>query len=86
VSRTKELKIAFNRAKDRQRVIQEDLGVIKAWFKLVRETMEQYGVHLDDVHNFDETGFQMGVVGSMKVATSSERGTKPNQYKATGKA
>ena len=66
VLRTKELKIAFNRAKDHQRVIEEDPGVIKAWFKLVRETMEQYGVHPDDVHNFDETGFQMGVIGSMK--------------------
>jgi hypothetical protein len=30
VSRTKELKIAFNEAKHRQRVIQEDSGVISS--------------------------------------------------------
>jgi len=35
-------------------------------------------VYNDDVHNFDETGFQMGVIGSMKVITGSERRVKPN--------
>jgi hypothetical protein len=29
------------------------------------------------MHNFDETGFQMGVIGSMKVVTGSERRTRP---------
>jgi hypothetical protein len=77
VSRTEELKMAFNRAKDRQRIQQEDPEVINAWFKLVRETIEKYGVHSDDIHNFDETGFQMGVIGSMKVVTGAERRTRP---------
>ena len=39
--------------------------------------IEKYGIHTDDIHNFDETGFQMGVIGSMKVVTGSERRTKP---------
>jgi hypothetical protein len=30
-------------------------------------------VHNDDVHNFDETGFQMGIIGSMKVVIGTER-------------
>jgi hypothetical protein len=77
VTRTEELKTAFNRAKDRQRVQQEDPEIINAWFKLVRETIEKYGVHSDDIHNFDETGFQMGVIGSMKVVTGAERRTRP---------
>jgi hypothetical protein len=51
--------------------------VIGAWFKLVEETKAKYGVHDDDVHNFDEIGFQMGVIGSMKVVTGSERRTRP---------
>jgi hypothetical protein len=70
--------MAFNRAKDRQRILQEDPEVISAWFKLVRETKAKYGVLDDDIHNFDETGFQMGVIGSMKVVTGSERRTRPN--------
>ena len=49
--------MAFNRAKDRQRILQEDLETIGAWFKLVEDTKAKYGVHDNDVHNFDETGF-----------------------------
>jgi hypothetical protein len=57
VQRTEELKMAFNRAKDRQRILQEDPEVISAWFELVRETKVKYGVLNDDIYNFDETGF-----------------------------
>jgi hypothetical protein len=57
VSRSDELKMAFNRAKDRQRILQEDPEVIGAWFKLVGETKAKYGICEDDIHNFDETGF-----------------------------
>jgi hypothetical protein len=77
VTRSAELKMAFNRAKDRQRILQEDPEIIGAWFKLVADTKAKYGVHDDDVHNFDETGFQMGVIGSMKVVTGSEGRTRP---------
>jgi hypothetical protein len=69
--------MAFNRAKDRQRILQEDPELITKWFMLVRDTIAQYGVHDDDIHNFDETGFQMGIIGSMKVVTGSERRTRP---------
>ncbi|KAK1916431.1 hypothetical protein P3342_004250 [Pyrenophora teres f. teres] len=69
--------MAFNRAKDRQRILQEDPALISAWFELVEETKAKYGVHDDDVHNFDETDFQMGVIGSMKVVTGSERRARP---------
>jgi hypothetical protein len=65
--------MAFNRAKDRQRILQEDPEIISAWFKLVEDTKAKYGVCDDDVHNFDKTGFQMGVIGSMKVVTGAER-------------
>jgi hypothetical protein len=77
VTRSDELKMAFNRAKDRQRILQEDPEIISAWFKLVEDTKAKYGVHDDDVHNFDETGFQMGVIGSMRVVTGAERRARP---------
>ena len=78
VARTPALKMAFARAKDRQRQKQEDPEVIGAWFKLVEDTKAKYGVADEDVHNFDETGFQMGVIGSVKVVTGSERRSKPD--------
>jgi DDE superfamily endonuclease len=77
ITRSNELKMAFNRAKDLQRILQENPEIISAWFKLVEDTKAKYGVLDDDVHNFDETGFQMGVIGSMKVVTGAERRTRP---------
>ncbi|USP76460.1 hypothetical protein yc1106_03734 [Curvularia clavata] len=43
------------------------------WFKLVEETRQTYGVLDQDIYNFDETGFAMGVAGTSKVVTSSDR-------------
>jgi hypothetical protein len=43
----------------------------------VEDTKAKYGIYDDDVHNFDETGFQMGIIGSMKVVTGAERCTHP---------
>src|SRR6266700_5740369 len=70
--------MAFNQVKDRQRILQEDLEVINAWFKLVWDTKTKYGVYNNNIHNFNKTGFQMGIIGSMKVVTGSERYMRPN--------
>jgi hypothetical protein len=43
------------------------------WFKLVGDTIAKYGVVEEDIFNFDETGFQMGVILTSKVITSSDR-------------
>jgi hypothetical protein len=57
VTRSDQLKMAFNRAKNRQRILQEDPEIIGAWFKLVEDTKAKYGLYNDDVHNFDKIGF-----------------------------
>jgi hypothetical protein len=44
VLRSAELKMAFDQAKDRQRILQEDPEVIGAWFKLVEDTKAKYGI------------------------------------------
>jgi hypothetical protein len=77
VTRSAELKMAFNRAKDRQRILQEDPEIINAWFKLVEDTKAKYSVYNDDVHNFNKTSFQMGVISLIKVVTGAERRTRP---------
>jgi RecB family endonuclease NucS len=69
--------MAFNQAKDCQRILQENPEIISKWFKLVEETKAKYGVHNNDVHNFDKTGFQMDVIGTMKVVTDAKRRTQP---------
>jgi len=39
----------------------------------------KYGIHEDDIHNFDESGFLMGMIATAKVITGAE---SRNQLKA----
>jgi hypothetical protein len=39
----------------------------------VGDTIAKYGVTEEDIFNFNETGFQMGVISTLKVITSSDR-------------
>jgi hypothetical protein len=49
--------MAFNQAKNRQRILQKNPKVIDAWFKLVKETKAKYSVYNDNIHNFNKTRF-----------------------------
>ena len=55
-----------------QRAKCEDPITIKAWFKLIEETRQLYGILNEDIYNFDETGFMMGIAATLKVVTSSD--------------
>jgi hypothetical protein len=55
----------------------KDREQIEGWFRLVRNTVAKYGILQDDIYNFDETGFQMGVISTSKVVTRSERRGRP---------
>lgn len=79
VDRHDELKSKFNRKYDDQRAKCEDPKIIKDWFRLVRNTKAKYGIADQDIYNFDETGFQMGVITTAKVVTSSERSGRPKR-------
>ena len=68
-----ELQTKWTRKFNSQRAQCEDPAVIAAWFKLVAETRQTYGVLDQDIYNFDETGFAMGVAATSKVVTSSDR-------------
>ena len=70
--------MAFNQVKDCQRILQEDLEVINAWFKLVQDIKIKYGVYNNNIYNFNKTGFQMGIIGSIKVVIGLERHIRPN--------
>jgi hypothetical protein len=72
IKRHPELKSSYNRKYDYQRAKCEDPVVVKGWFLLVRNTIAKYGIVDEDIYNFDETGFQMGVITTSKVVTSAE--------------
>ncbi len=77
VRRHQELKTRFTRKYDYQRAKCEDPDIIWGWFQLVRNTIMKYGIEESDIHNFDETGFMMGVISTGRVVTSAERRGRP---------
>ncbi|RYN74745.1 hypothetical protein AA0119_g12096 [Alternaria tenuissima] len=67
VRRKSELESRLTRQRDRQRLLCSDPEVISPWFDLVQDVKAKYGILDEDNYNFDETGFTMGVAGSVKV-------------------
>jgi hypothetical protein len=74
VRRHNSLQSKYNRKYDYQRAKCEDPTIIRDWFRLVRNTIAKYGIMDEDIYNFDETGFQMGVIATAKVVTGANRG------------
>ena len=77
VQRHPELRTRYNRRITHQRAKQEDPKVIKQWFEVVQGTIQEHGIHEDDIWNFDETGFAMGLCTTSKVITAVERSERP---------
>jgi hypothetical protein len=76
VQRHDSLESKYTRKYDYQRAKCEDPTIIRDWFRLVQNTIAKYGILDEDIYNFDETGFQMGVISTAKVITGAEK-SKP---------
>ena len=50
---------------------------MQEWFDLICRTVQEYGIANEDIYNFDETRFMMGVISTAKVVTSAERAGRP---------
>ena len=50
----------------------EDPEIICEWFSLVQKTILSYGIDPNDIYNFDETGFAIGLIATAKVITRRE--------------
>jgi hypothetical protein len=72
ISRQPEIKSQLSRPRDYRRILCSNPLVIEPWFDLVANVKAKYGILDEDTYNFDETGFQIGVGGSVKVVTASE--------------
>ena len=77
VKRHPELSSVYNRKFDIQRAEVDDPKLISLWFKLVGDTIAKYGVTEEDIFNFDETGFQTGIISTSKMITTSGRKGRP---------
>ena len=67
----------YNRGYNYQRAKCGDPAIIRDCFRLVQNITAKYGAMEEDVYNFDETGFQMGVILTAKAITGPERGDRP---------
>ena len=72
VKRHPELSSRFSRRYNYERAKCEDPKIIMEWFNCVQHAMLQYGIDPDDIYNFDETGFVMGLTATAKVITRAE--------------
>jgi hypothetical protein len=62
----------FSKRYNYERAKCEDPKIIGEWFNLVEKTILQFGIDPDDVYNFDETGFAMGLTATARVISRSE--------------
>ena len=70
--RHNQLKTRYSRRYNHERAKCEDPRVIQPWFDLVRRTIDENGIQPEDIYNFDETGFAMGLIATAKVITRAE--------------
>jgi hypothetical protein len=71
VKRHPELSTRFSRRYNYERAKYEDPKIIGEWFNLV-QTILQFGITPDDVYNFDETGFAIGLIATAKVVMRAQ--------------
>jgi hypothetical protein len=50
---------------------------VQGWFCLAQNTKAKYGIQDNNMYNFDETGFMMGMHNTSAVVTASERRSRP---------
>ena len=72
VKRRPLLSSRFSKRYNYERAKCEDPKIIGEWFNLVKKTILQFAIDPDDVYNFDETGFAMGLIATTRVISRSE--------------
>jgi hypothetical protein len=77
VKRRPEIDSKFSRRYNYERAKCEDPKIIQEHFDRVRDVISEYGILPEDIYNFDETGFAMGLCATAKVITGSDRYARP---------
>jgi hypothetical protein len=72
IKRRPEIDSKFARKYNYERAKCEDPKIIQEHFDRVQAAISEYGILPDDIFNFDETGFAMGLCATAKVITGSD--------------
>jgi SPX domain protein involved in polyphosphate accumulation len=77
INQHNKIKTQFSRRYNHQRAKYKDLKIIQEWFNHVQITIMQHGIALEDIYNFNETGFAMGLVATTKVVIRAKIVSQP---------
>ena len=72
INRHEEIRSRFSRRYDYQRALNEDPKSIREWFTTVQRVIDENGIQPEDIYNFDEIGFAMGLISTQKAVTRAE--------------
>jgi len=72
-----EIDSKFARKYNYKRAKCKDPKIIQEHFDRVRAAISEYGILLEDIYNFDKTGFTIGLCASAKVITRNNQYTQP---------
>lgn len=61
-NRRDELRTHFSRRYNYQRALNENPKSIQEWFATLQRVIDENGIQPEDIYNFDETGFAMGLI------------------------
>ena len=57
---------------DYQRTLNEDPQSLRAWFATVQRDIDGNGIQLEEIYNFEETGFAIGLISTQELVTRAE--------------
>lgn len=67
IKRYPELDFCYIHCRDYQRALCDNPKFIQRWFNCVQKIICEYGIYQDNIYNFDETGFAIGLCSTAKV-------------------
>ena len=73
INRYPDLKIKFSSRLTYSRALCEDPVIIGGFFTNLTQLKLEHGIADEDIYNFDETGFAMGIAATAKVIYSADR-------------
>jgi hypothetical protein len=78
IKRHESIKSRFTRKYNYQRALCEDPKAMKQWFDTLEALRKENGIQHEDIYNFNETSFAMGLITTSQVITRAEMLGKPH--------
>jgi hypothetical protein len=64
MKRREELQSRYSRHYNYQHAQNKDPRSLRVWFKSMRRVVEENSILIEDIYNFDETGFAIGLISA----------------------